>query len=172
MKASFPSAHVVSGATVTKTAPVPVTVTKPKRKPRPSDFQRLRLRVSLSVEACAELCGVTVRTIQNWDAKGAPLIAMRLLHIYDRQDLGGHGSEWRGWRFSRGKLICGRLSFHPRNLRQVPHYVDLVGRLEGARLRYRDGLPLHQVLSIVFDSPAFDALELLREPVSLLDASK
>jgi len=120
------------------------------RKPKPSPFQKLRLRVVLSVGACADLCGVTVPTVRRWDVEGAPLIAHRLLEIYDRQDLSGH-EGWRGWRFSRGKLVCGRLSFHPRNLLLVPGLIDLSARVEAARVRHvYDGLPVDQCLSIVF----------------------
>lgn len=136
----------------------PGAIRNATKKYRPSDFQKLRLRVAFSVDACAELCGVTAQIVEHWDVEGAPLIVMRLLHLYDRQDLSDHGPGWKGFKFSRGKLICGRLSFTPRNLRQVPHYVDVFNRLETAKLRFQDGLPLDQVLSIVFGSPAFQAL--------------
>jgi len=33
-----------------------------QKKLKPSEFRKLRLRVALSVDACAELCGVTVCT--------------------------------------------------------------------------------------------------------------
>ena len=133
-----------------------------KKKPKPSAFQKLRLKVSLSIPDCAELCGVTVRTVRNWDAEGAPLIAMRFLHLYDRQDLAGHGPGWQGFKFSRGKLVCGRLSFTPRNLKQIPHYVDVYNRVQGARLRHDlDGLQPEQALAIVLESKAFDLLPLL-----------
>lgn len=136
------------------------------KKPKFSPFHRLRLRVCLSVDACADLCGVSVRSVQRWDIEGAPLIAHRLLEIYDRQDLGGHGPDWRGYRFSRGKLVCGRLQFTGRNLRQVPHLVDVFNRVESARVRYNlDGLPVDQCLSIVFASAAF-----LEVPLLAMDA--
>jgi len=86
---------------------------------------------------------------------------MRFLHLYDRQDLAGQGQDWKGFKFSRGKLVCGRLSFTPRNLKMVPHYVDVYNRLEGAKLRFQDGLPLDQCLAIVFGSPAFALIPVL-----------
>lgn len=142
-----------------------VTVTpgrKVTKKPKLSPFKKLRLRVALSVEDCADLAGVSVRTVQRWDIQGAPLIAHRLLEIYDRQDLSGHGSAWRGFRFSRGKLVCGKLSFTPHNLKQVPHYIDLYNRVESARIRYyKDGLLIERCMGIVFASQAFDALPFL-----------
>lgn len=112
---------------------------------------------------CAEFYGVTVRTVTAWDIKGAPLIAMRLLHLYDRQDLSGLGSDWAGFRFSRGKLICGRLSFSPKNLKFLPHLVDLWGRVESAKIRLQDGLLAHEVWGIVAGSSAFSALPDLRD---------
>lgn len=126
-----------------------------KRKPKPSAFQKLRLRVLLSVDACADLCGVSVRSVRRWDIEGAPLIVHRLLELYDRQDLSGHGPDWRGYRFSRGKLVCGRLHFTGRNLKEVPHLVEVFNMLQAAKIRLRDGLPLERVASMVFDSPSF-----------------
>jgi DNA-binding transcriptional regulator YiaG len=181
---SFPSARFCSSAVTPVTQSVHVeTVTKPtldvtkpkatpeqlalrkkfKRKvPKPSSFKKLRLKVGLSVSACAELCGVTTRTVTNWDSKGSPLIAMRFLHIYDRDDLSGKGPGWDGWRFSRGKLCKGnKLAFSSRQLEFFPLYVDLYGRLEGAELRYRDGLPLEASLQILFGAPIFKNLPLL-----------
>ena len=127
-----------------------------QRKPKPSAFQKLRLRVVLSVEACADLCGVTVGAVHRWDIEGAPLIVHRLLELYDRQDLGGHGPDWQGYRFSRGKLVCGRLQFTGRNLKQVPHLVEVSNMLQAAQIRYHmDGIPLDQAVSIVFNNPSF-----------------
>lgn len=151
---------IAPGRIVTGKRNVTRNVTK---KPKPSSFHRLRLKCCLSVDACADLCGVSARSVWRWDTDGAPLIVHRLLEMYDRQDLSGH-EGWRGWRFSRGKLVCGRLSFHPRNLRQVPHLVDVFNRVESARVRYvHDGLPVDQCLSIVFSSPAFLEIPLLAE---------
>lgn len=134
-------------------------------KKKGTEFQKLRLRVCLTVEACAELLGVSVRTVQRWDRQDSPLLPKRFLHMYDRQDLSGHGHDWKGWRFSRGKLVSGRLSFIPRNLKQVPHYVDVYNRVEAAKVRLNDGLPVDRCLSIVFASPAFEQIPLLAAPV-------
>jgi len=144
----------------TKTPATPETAARPpaaKRKPRKSDFHKLRLKVGLADTAqAAEFCGVTVRTIQNWDKTGAPFIAMRLLHLYDRHELGGHGEDWKGWRFSRGKLICGRLAFTPRHLKQMPYYIDVYNRLASVELRLNAGMSAEQAMALVFGSPAFD----------------
>jgi hypothetical protein len=42
------------------------SVTLLRNKKSGSAFKKLRLRVALSVEDCAELCGVTVRTVRNF----------------------------------------------------------------------------------------------------------
>ena len=145
---------------------------------KPGVFKNLRQRVMLTQEACAELCGVTKRTIRNWETHGAPEMALKFLHMYDRQDCSSHGSAWRGFKFSKGKLICGKLSFTPKNLKTVPYYVDVFNRVQAAKHRYElDGYPLEKCLSIVFGSDAFAVLPLegalpekKRQPV-LLPAS-
>jgi hypothetical protein len=132
-------------------------VTKnPHMQVKPGDFKRLRMRIQLSQEACADLCGVTLRAVRSWETQGAPLMAFKLLHIYDRQDLSGHPG-WQGFRFSQGKLIYGKkLSFTPRNLKQVPHYVDVYNRVELARMRYHmDGYPIEKSIGIVLNADAF-----------------
>ena len=83
-----------------------------------SDFYRLRSRLGLSTQAVAELCGVTPRSVQNWDKHGAPIMAVKLLTIWDRQYVGHPG--WNGWMFSRGALMSGSLRFKPETLRGVP----------------------------------------------------
>jgi len=74
MSAVTPGASVTVAVTpgVTPGASVTVAVTPSiiryvTKKSRPSEFQKLRLCMALSVEACVELCGVTVRTVQRWD---------------------------------------------------------------------------------------------------------
>lgn len=122
-----------------------------RRKPKPSSFQNLRLKVGLSQAAAADLCGVTVRTIRNWDVKGAPLMAMRLLHMYDRKSCSGIGPDWSGFMFSRGFLVNKRLGlrFSPRGLERIPYLHEVFSRLEMARLRHQDGAGLDVVWAIV-----------------------
>lgn len=103
------------------------------RKPKPSPFHRLRVKVGLADKArCAELCGVTERTIENWDKKGAPFIAERLLHLYDKKDCGGVGPSWTGFLFSRGRLVNTRhgLIFDGDRLKLWPSVLRQLERLE------------------------------------------
>lgn len=74
-----------------------------KRKPKKSDFYKLRNKLGISIEQTAELCGVTERSIQNWDSKGAPLMATRLLWYYDSKNINYPG--WRGWEFTREGVL-------------------------------------------------------------------
>jgi hypothetical protein len=127
------------------------------RKPKKSEFQKLRFQLGLSEVQCSEVLGVELEMVQLWDlGDNAPDLALRFLKLYYRQDLSGHGQDWRGFRFSRGKLIFGRLSFNPRSLRQFPLYVEVFNRAQVASIRYSmDGLPLDQALEIVFSSQGF-----------------
>ncbi|EIC29830.1 MULTISPECIES: hypothetical protein [Methylomicrobium] len=87
-----------------------MTETKAKkrgRKPK-STFYHLRWHtVGLNEERAAELLGVSVEEIQQWDRDGAPLMAERLLQLWDHKHV-GHDS-WDGWTFSRGVLRRGKL---------------------------------------------------------------
>lgn len=98
------------------------------RKPRKSEFYKLRYRLALNAERAADLCGVSIDEIETWDNEGAPLMAMRLLHLWDRKHVGLDG--WHGWMFSRGALICGRLRFRPETLKNYPLLLAKLSRLE------------------------------------------
>lgn len=131
------------------------TTTKARRKKlKPSPFHVLRYQVGLGdLVQAAEFCGVTPRTIQNWDRKGAPFVAMRLLHLYDRKSCAGQGADWSGWMFSRGLLINKRLGlrFCPRSLERLPYLQEVFSRLEGARLRWREDGVGPDVVAYVLD---------------------
>lgn len=123
-------------------------LSKPKKVKR-SAFYKLRHQVGLDRAAAADLCGVTERTISNWDVLGAPIIAMKLLHRYDRQDLSGIDG-WKGWRFSRGALVKGKMRFLPHTLENLPYVFDVFNRFEAARIRYQqDGISLDDAASIM-----------------------
>jgi DNA-binding transcriptional regulator YiaG len=74
------------------------------KKNKKSEFAKFRSKFFLSIAQAAELFGVTERTIRNWDANGAPPIAMKLVAIYQR-DLSGYHPDWRGFKIGvNGKL--------------------------------------------------------------------
>ena len=127
------------------------------RKPKQSDFFKLRRKMGLSDAKCLEVLGIDLDTLQLWDlGENAPSLALRFLKLYDRQDLSGHGEEWKGFRFSRGRLVCGRQIFSGQNLKKFPLYVEVYNRAKDASMRYSiDGLPLDEALKIVFSSKSF-----------------
>jgi len=68
-----------------------------------SQFYHIRFNtVGLNEERAAELIGVPVEEIRRWDADGAPVMAEKLLLLWDRKNVGHEG--WDGWLFSRGVL--------------------------------------------------------------------
>jgi len=57
-------------------------------------FYALRFKAGFnSWEKCAEFCGVTVRTIKNWERTGAPITAIKLMSLMSR-DLSHFGENW------------------------------------------------------------------------------
>lgn len=73
------------------------------RKPK-SSFYHTRLNVvGLNEERTAEILGVTIEDVKRYDLEGAPVMAERLLRLWDRKHVGVEG--WDGWLFSRGVLI-------------------------------------------------------------------
>lgn len=125
------------------------SITKVKRPVR-SAFYKLRHKVGLGNRlAAAEFCCVTERTITNWDSHGSPDIAIRLLRFYDKREL---YDDWKGWKFSRGALVKGKMRFLPRSLESLPYVFDVFNRLQALKLRYQqDGIPLEMAVSMMLD---------------------
>lgn len=80
------------------------------RKPK-SKFYHVRKKVGVNEVIAAEVLGVTVTKIKQWDIKGAPLMAERLLLLWDRKNVGVEG--WDGWLFSRGALMYKKRRWRP-----------------------------------------------------------
>jgi len=133
---------------VAKTSLAPA---KKVKRPVRSAFYKLRHKVGLGDRAvAAEFCCVTERTITNWDSQGSPDIAMRLLGLYDKRDLSGVSDAWKGWKFSRGALIKGKMRFLPHSLQSLPYVFDVFNRLQAAKVRYeQDGISLEMAASIM-----------------------
>jgi hypothetical protein len=127
-----------------------IAVKKAKRPVR-SAFYKLRHKVGLGDRsAAAEFCCVTERTITNWDSQGSPGIAIRLLQLYDKRDFSGISEDWRGWKFSRGALVKGKMRFLPHSLESLPYVFDVFNRLQIARLRYeQEGISLETAAAIM-----------------------
>lgn len=132
------------------------------RRRKLSVFYKLRLRVGLDQERAAELCGVTTRTVQNWDTRGAPLVVERFLHMYDRTSLAGRGPGWEGWAFERGLLVHRRagLRFGPRTLERLPYLFEVFERIERVKLRCQDGAGVDVLLAVLNGGALAGALPL------------
>lgn len=73
-------------------------------RPKKSAFYHIRLnKVGINEETAANVIGVDVKQIKEWDAAGAPVYVERLLLLWDRKHIGHPG--WDGWLFSRGALV-------------------------------------------------------------------
>jgi transcriptional regulator with XRE-family HTH domain len=108
-----------------------------KKKIR-SAFYRLRTALGLKREAVAELCGVSLRTITNWDRDGAPETAMAVLRLSSR-DLGAFHPDWRGFTIGRNGKLYGpdRLQISAEHLRHYPAFIRQLERLEAEAHRQK-----------------------------------
>lgn len=69
-----------------------------------SSFYHTRLNVvGLNEERTAEILGVSIEDVKRYDLEGAPVMAERLLRLWDHKHVGVEG--WDGWLFSRGVLV-------------------------------------------------------------------
>jgi DNA-binding transcriptional regulator YiaG len=70
----------------------------------PEGFRELRLTCLLSQRACADLLGVGLRSVRNWDRgiSRVPWVVVRLLRILRNGEL--PGDAWAGWRLWGGTL--------------------------------------------------------------------
>ncbi|MFI3156791.1 MAG: hypothetical protein QX199_11605 [Methylococcaceae bacterium] len=71
-------------------------------------------KVGINEERAAEILGVTVKQVQEWDENEGPDLAIRLLIIWDRKHIGIPG--WDGWSFSRGTLRYKNQQWRPDNI--------------------------------------------------------
>jgi|GEM_PF-622060 len=68
-----------------------------------STFYHVRWNtVGLNEERAAEILGVSIEEIQRFDQDGGPVMAERLLLLWDNKRISAEG--WDGWLFSRGVL--------------------------------------------------------------------
>lgn len=72
-------------------------------RPNKSSFYHTRWnKVGLNEQRAAELLGVDIDTVKQWDKDGAPVMAERLLLLWDSKRIQIEG--WEGFLFSRGIL--------------------------------------------------------------------
>lgn len=81
-----------------------------------SNFYHIRWnRVGVNEEHAAEIIGVSVEQIQQWDKEGAPVYVERLLLLWDNKNVNMDG--WQGFVFSRGVLKHKKAQFRPEQLK-------------------------------------------------------
>jgi DNA-binding XRE family transcriptional regulator len=101
-------------------------------------FQQWRKRYAVSIPDAAQLFGVTEKTVRNWDKREAPLLALRMVQIFER-DLGGLHPTFRGISIRPdGKLYLGAMigsrsgnvGLSAEHLRQYPAAINRLHQLE------------------------------------------
>lgn len=79
-----------------------------------TSFYHTRNKIAPNKEQAAELLGVTVTEIDRMDTNGAPIMAERLLLLWDSKRIAIPG--WDGWLFSRGTLRYKGQQWRPDNI--------------------------------------------------------
>ncbi len=80
-----------------------------------STFYHVRWhKVGINEAIAANIIGVSVEQIKQWDLEGAPIYVERLLLLWDRKYIGF--DSWNGWYFSRGTLHFKKQQWRPENI--------------------------------------------------------
>jgi hypothetical protein len=112
---------------------------KTGKKPK-SSFYHVRRKVGLNKERAAEVLGISADEVEEYDNKGAPVMAERLLLLWDRKNIGVEG--WDGWLFSRGVLVHKKHRWRPEMILESRKHQEEALRLQGelSKLRTWRGL--------------------------------
>lgn len=103
-------------------------------------FQQWRKRYGVTIPSAAHLFGVTEKTVRNWDKREAPVLAQRMIHIFER-DLGGLHPDWRGITIRpNGKLYLGAMvgshsvpvGLSAEHIRNYPSAINRLHQLENS----------------------------------------
>ncbi|MEE7624674.1 hypothetical protein V3O24_00755 [Methylobacter sp. Wu8] len=96
-----------------------------KKKP---SFYHTRNKICPNNQQAAELLGVDISETERMDKEGAPVMAERLLLLWDRKYINSPG--WDGWVFSRGVLIHKNKRWRPESLLQIRKDAERIEQLE------------------------------------------
>jgi hypothetical protein len=91
-------------------------------------YHTRRNKVKINKECAANVLGVSIEQVIEWDNQGAPEYAERVLLLWDRKHVGVDG--WDGWLFSRGTLRYKGQQWRPDNILQARYEIDRANRLE------------------------------------------
>ena len=83
-------------------------------KKKSSFYHTRSNKVGINEQRAAEVLGVTIEQVKQWDSEGAPSYVERLLLMWDCKHINVDG--WSGWCFSRGVLKHGRQQWRPENI--------------------------------------------------------
>jgi hypothetical protein len=103
-----------------------------------SEFYRLRRKFFLTIPQAAIWFEVTERTIRNWDERGAPRLALRLLQERERRLSSWH-PDWAGFKIGHNGKLYGpnRLQLSAEHIRHWPELIRELERLEDELYRLR-----------------------------------
>ncbi|MCK9396719.1 MAG: hypothetical protein M0Q44_14150 [Methylobacter sp.] len=93
-----------------------------------TSFYHTRNKVAPNKQQAAELLGVEISEIERMDKEGAPIMAKRLLLLWDKKHINAPG--WDDWVFSRGALIHKNKCWRPENLMQLRQQDERIYQLE------------------------------------------
>jgi hypothetical protein len=93
-----------------------------------TSFYHTRNKIMPNNKQAAELLGVDIEEIKRMDKEGAPIMAERLLLLWDKKNINAEG--WEGWCFSRGALMHKKSRWQPENLINARREAERVSALE------------------------------------------
>ena len=98
---------------------------------RKSSFYHTRWnKVGVNEECAADILGVSVEQVKQWDIDDtAPIMAERLLYLWDKKRVGHCG--WEGFYFSRGAFCYGKKQrFTPESLLHLVELANMASSLQ------------------------------------------
>jgi hypothetical protein len=95
---------------------------------RKTSFYHTRNKIIPNDKAAAELLGVNITEIARMDKEGGPIMAERLILLWDKKHINAMG--WDGWHFSRGALVHKKSRWRPENLFNARREAEKIGQLE------------------------------------------
>jgi len=90
-----------------------------------TNFYKTRNKIVPNKELAAEILGIDVSEVERIDQEGAPVMAERLLLLWNKKNIGVEG-----WLFSRGVLKYKNQQWRPENLLKMRNDTEKIVKLE------------------------------------------
>lgn len=118
------------------------------------DFKRMRQMAGFnSREKVAEFCGVTVKTVKNWEKHGAPTMTVKLMGLM-AGDLSHLGKAWRGIYLEPDCIAMSKIDFiYPCEIPAIRFVYNKAG-IDRSQLFERDRRPF-ELKENLFKTPDF-----------------